>query len=95
MLQRIGPWRLTGMATPLVLWALHFVAVYSMQGLACAEDWQRQRAAAAPVAAGVAAGGAFGFAGFRTMYRSATKQAATAIDMLLQAVAVEAGTTGH
>ena len=51
--------------------------------------------AAAPVAAGVAAGGAFGFAGFRTMYRSATKQAATAIDMLLQAVAVEAGTTGH
>ncbi len=45
MLQRIGPWRLTGMATPLVLWAVHFVAVYSMQGLACAEDWQRQRVA--------------------------------------------------
>lgn len=51
--------------------------------------------AAAPVAIGAAAGGAFGVAGFRAMYRSATKQATTAVDMLLQAVAVEAGTNGH
>ncbi|MEN1944903.1 hypothetical protein WCE55_13770 [Luteimonas sp. MJ293] len=45
MLERIGPWRLTGMATPLVMWAVHFVAVYIMQGLACGEGWQRHRVA--------------------------------------------------
>lgn len=43
MLARIGPWRLTGMAAPLAIWAAHFVAVYSLQGLACGEGWQRQR----------------------------------------------------
>jgi len=45
MLERIGPWRLNGMAFPLALWAAHFLAVYIMQGLACAEGWQRQRVA--------------------------------------------------
>lgn len=45
MLERIGPWRLTGMATPLALWAFHFVAVYMMQGLACGAGWQRHRVA--------------------------------------------------
>lgn len=47
MLERIGPWRLTGMAAPLAMWAAHFLAVYIMQGLACGEDWQRQRVAGA------------------------------------------------
>ena len=42
MRARISPWRLTGMATPLALWAAHFLAVYIMQGLACGEGWQRQ-----------------------------------------------------
>lgn len=45
MLERIGPWRLTGMAMPLAVWAAHFLAVYIMQGLACGEGWQRQRIA--------------------------------------------------
>lgn len=45
MLARIGPWRLNGMALPLALWAAHLLAVYIMQGLACAEGWQRQRVA--------------------------------------------------
>ena len=45
MLERIGPWRLTGMAMPLAVWAVHFLAVYIMQGLACGEDWQRERVA--------------------------------------------------
>ena len=45
MLERIGPWRLTGMAMPLAVWAAHFLAVYIMQGLACGEDWQRERVA--------------------------------------------------
>ena len=45
MRERIGPWRLTGMATPLAIWAAHFLAVYIMQGLACGEGWQRERVA--------------------------------------------------
>ncbi len=31
-----SPYRLTGMALPMAVWALHFVAVYSVQGVACA-----------------------------------------------------------
>ncbi|AOH35985.1 hypothetical protein BGP89_06120 [Luteimonas sp. JM171] len=45
MLERIGPWRLSGMALPLAVWAAHFLAVYIMQGLACWQGWQRQRVA--------------------------------------------------
>lgn len=37
----LAPHRLTGIAAPMAVWALHFVAVYAMQGLACAQDWQR------------------------------------------------------
>ena len=39
------PIGLTRMAMPLVVWAIHFVAVYSLQGLACARALWR-----APVA---------------------------------------------
>lgn len=45
MSARLGPYRLTGLAAPLAVWALHFLAVYIMQGLACGEDWQRARVA--------------------------------------------------
>jgi len=34
-----GPWRLSWIASPFVVWALHFVAVYSIQGLACGRGW--------------------------------------------------------
>lgn len=34
----LSPWRLTGIAAPMVLWALHLVVVYSLQGVTCAED---------------------------------------------------------
>jgi heme/copper-type cytochrome/quinol oxidase subunit 2 len=37
----LAPHRLTGIAAPMTVWALHFVAVYAMQGLACAQGWQR------------------------------------------------------
>lgn len=40
-----GPQHLTGMAAPMAMWALHLLAVYSLQGLACAEGWQRDRMA--------------------------------------------------
>lgn len=33
------PWTLVGIAAPMGVWALHFVAVYSVQGLTCAEGW--------------------------------------------------------
>lgn len=32
-------WRLTWIASPFVVWGLHFVAVYSIQGLACGRAW--------------------------------------------------------
>ncbi len=41
----LSPHRLTGMAAPMLLWALHFVLVYSLQGLACVEGWQHVRLA--------------------------------------------------
>lgn len=37
----LAPHRLTGIAAPMAVWALHFVVVYAMQGLACAQHWQR------------------------------------------------------
>lgn len=33
------PRRLSWIASPFIVWALHFVAVYSIQGLACARGW--------------------------------------------------------
>ena len=40
-----SPWRLTGIGTPMAVWALHLLVVYSLQGLACAEGWSRTRIA--------------------------------------------------
>lgn len=40
---RFSGYRLTEMAVPIVVWAVHFVTVYSMAGLACEQDWQRTR----------------------------------------------------
>lgn len=33
------PRRFSWIAAPMVWWALHFVAVYSLQGLVCARGW--------------------------------------------------------
>lgn len=38
------PWRLLGIGAPMAVWALHFVAVYALQGLACAEGIHHARA---------------------------------------------------
>lgn len=43
------PRRLTGMAAPLTMWALHFVVVYSLQGVACAEGLFRRALAGQPL----------------------------------------------
>lgn len=40
-----SPYRLTGIGAPMAVWALHLVAAYSLQGLACAEAWDRLRLA--------------------------------------------------
>lgn len=39
----LSPYRLAGMAAPMILWALHFVMVYALQGVACVEGWQHLR----------------------------------------------------
>lgn len=36
---RLAPSRLVGMAAPPTVWAVHFVFVYSLTGLACAGAW--------------------------------------------------------
>ena len=45
MSDALSPWRLTGIAAPMAVWALHLVAVYSLQGVACAEGLDRLRLA--------------------------------------------------
>ncbi len=39
-LSPLAPGRLTGMALPMALWALHFVVVYGLVGLGCEHGWQ-------------------------------------------------------
>lgn len=43
----LSPYRLTGMAAPMAVWAVHLVAVYSLQGVACVEGLDRIRFAGA------------------------------------------------
>ena len=33
------PWTLSLVAAPMVVWALHLLVVYSLEGLACARGW--------------------------------------------------------
>lgn len=40
----LAPTRLTGLAAPMALWALHFVAAYSLVGVGCEAGWAQQRA---------------------------------------------------
>lgn len=49
MTRRLGPWRLTGVAAPMAVWALHLVVVYGLVGLACAEGWPARRIAGLPL----------------------------------------------
>lgn len=71
---RLGPHRLAGMVAPMVVWAVHFVVVYSVQGLACAHGWQRTTFAGHAAvtwwlllltAASLAGAAAFGVRGWR------------------------------
>lgn len=41
----LSPYRLTGIAAPMVVWALHLVVVYSLQGVTCGEDLANPRLA--------------------------------------------------
>ncbi len=43
MKDALSPWRLTGIAAPMAVWALHLVVVYSLQGVTCAEGLDRAR----------------------------------------------------
>ena len=54
--QALSPHRLTGIAAPWTVWALHFVAVYSLQGVTCAEDVLRREMAGAETASWILLG---------------------------------------
>lgn len=60
-----APWRLLGIAAPMAVWALHFVAAYGLQGLACARGWDRQAASATLLALAVPALVAVAWLGLR------------------------------
>lgn len=47
----LSPWRLTGIAAPMAVWALHLVAVYSLQGITCGQDLGNPRLAGLPALA--------------------------------------------
>lgn len=36
-------YRLSALAVPVAVWALHFTTLYGMAGLACSNDWARSR----------------------------------------------------
>lgn len=67
MARRIAPWRLTGIAMPMAVWALHFVVVYSLQGLACAGHVGRMAALAGMGATTVLAWLAIAWQGLRAL----------------------------
>lgn len=41
----LSPYRLTGIAAPMLVWALHLVVVYSLQGVTCGEALANRRIA--------------------------------------------------
>ncbi|AKC85430.1 hypothetical protein [Pseudoxanthomonas suwonensis] len=97
----LAPWRLTGMAAPMAVWALHFVLVYSVQGLACAEGWNQPGARWTMLGSTVLALLAIAWLGLRARRAAAAADApdaavrrrrftalATALLSLLAAVAV-------
>lgn len=49
-MQALSPHRLTGIAAPWAVWAVHFVTVYSLQGVVCAEEVLRRDVAGAEIA---------------------------------------------
>ncbi|PJJ96794.1 hypothetical protein CO641_13165 [Lysobacteraceae bacterium NML91-0213] len=73
-MQALSPHRLSGMVAPWVVWALHFVTVYSLQGVVCAEDVLRHEMAGAEaatwllVAIGIAAVAATIWLGLRGLH---------------------------
>lgn len=40
---RRAAYRMSALAVPVAVWALHFTTLYSMAGLACSNDWARSR----------------------------------------------------
>lgn len=41
----LSPFRLTGLAAPMAVWALHLVAVYALQGVTCGQSLDNARVA--------------------------------------------------
>lgn len=65
MARVIAPWRLVGMAAPMAVWALHFVIVYSVQGLGCVEAWNQAMVTTALLLLTVVALAAIAWLGWR------------------------------
>ena len=68
MPRAIAPWRLAGIAMPMLVWALHFLVVYVLQGLACAGHAGREAAVAAMLGVTVLAALAIAWLGLRARH---------------------------
>lgn len=70
------PRRLSWIASPFVVWGLHFVAVYSIQGLVCGRGWPAAWAWAGMAAATLPAFAAVGWIGLRARRMARAAEAA-------------------
>lgn len=75
---RARPRRFTRIAAPLLPWAIHFVAVYSLQGLVCARGWSQlagQTGMIGMTVVALAAIASIGFHAWRGMRRESSAEA--------------------
>ncbi len=70
------PWKLVGIAAPMGVWALHLVALYSVQGLTCAEGWSTRAGYWTMLALTLPALAAIGWLGLRA-WRASKASAGT------------------
>lgn len=75
----LSPWKLVGIAAPMGVWALHFVAVYSLQGLTCAQGWNPRAGSLGMVALTVPALAAIVWLGMRGWKVARTSTSADAV----------------
>ena len=62
-----SPSTLAGIAAPMAVWAVHFVVLYSLQGLACGEGWGQRGASWAMVGLTVPALAVIAWLGLRAL----------------------------
>ena len=87
----LKPWKLLGIAAPMGVWSLHFVVVYSLQGLTCAQGWSPRAGSLGMVALTLPALAAIAWLGLRAWKLA---RATTAPDAVARRIRFAAQATG-